>query len=401
MPIISRFRVAVNRLALKFLQFPRPFILSGPGSSLALCREIAGTGVRRLMLVTDRPLFELGLVKPAIEVLSAAGITVETFCEVEPDPGYEVVLNGVERLKRFGADAVLAIGGGSSLDCAKAIVHCHANDAHPSKLTGLWLYAPPRKRGLPLYAVPTTAGTGSEVTIVSVVSDKQAKIKHPIIDPKLVPAMVALDPQLMVGLPPHITAPTGMDALTHAVEAYLSSLAEPETERLARAATATIVSQLPRAHADGRDLEARGRMAIASCMAGLAFTRAGVGYVHAIAHQLGALYHIPHGLANAMVMPHVLEFSKSHCAHRLADLARVSGLGRDGASDAELADAFIVHVRRMNASMAIPAVVKELRSEDFDTIIRNAFAEAHGTYGVPRYMDEAEARALLGKLLPA
>jgi alcohol dehydrogenase class IV len=142
-------------------------------------------------------------------------------------------------------------------------------------------------------------------------------------------------------------------------------------------------------------------MAIASCMAGLAFTRAGVGYVHAIAHQLGALYHIPHGLANAMVMPHVLEFSKSHCAHRLADLARVSGLGRDGASDAELADAFIVHVRRMNASMAIPAVVKELRSEDFDTIIRNAFAEAHGTYGVPRYMDEAEARALLGKLLPA
>jgi alcohol dehydrogenase class IV len=161
------------------------------------------------------------------------------------------------------------------------------------------------------------------------------------------------------------------------------------------------MSQLPRAYADGKDLEARGRMAIASCMAGLAFTRAGVGYVHAIAHQLGALYHIPHGLANAMVMPSVLDYSRSHCADRLADLARVSGLGREGAADAELADAFIARIRSLNASMAIPAVVRELRREDFDTIIRNAFAEAHGTYGVPRYLDDAAARALLEQLLPA
>jgi len=335
MPLISRIRVAVNRVALKILQFPRPFILSGADSSLALCREIAGSGVRRLMLVTDRPLFEMGIVNPALEALRQGGVTVETFCDVEPDPGYEVVLAGVDRLRQCGAEAVLAIGGGSSMDCAKAIVHCHANDAHPSKLAGLWLYALPRRRGLPLYAIPTTAGTGSEVTIVSVVSDKQARIKRTIIDPKLVPGMVALDPRLMAGLPRHITAPTGMDALTHAVEAYLSSLADPETDRLARAATAAIVSQLPRAYADGKDLEARGRMAIASCMAGLAFTRAGVGYVHAIAHQLGALYHIPHGLANAMVMPHVLDYSRSHCAGRLADLARVSGLAREGAAGGE------------------------------------------------------------------
>lgn len=400
MPLISRIRVAVNRVALKFLQFPRPLVLSGPDSSLALCREIAGSGVRRVMLVTDRPLFEMGLATPAIEALRQAGVAVETFSDVEPDPGYEVVLAGVDRLRRCGADAVLAIGGGSSMDCAKAIVHCHANQAHPSKLTGLWLYALPRKRGLPLYAIPTTAGTGSEVTIVSVVSDKQARVKRTLIDPKLVPGMVALDPRLMTGLPRHITAPTGMDALTHAVEAYLSSLADRETDALARAATAAITSALPRAYADGKDLEARGRMAIASCMAGLAFTRAGVGYVHAFAHQLGALYHIPHGLANAIVMPHVLDFSRSHCADRLADLARAAGLGREGATDGQLAEAFIAHVRAMNASMAIPEKVTELRREDFGTIIDNAFAEAHGTYGVPRYLDRAGAVGLLEKLLP-
>jgi alcohol dehydrogenase class IV len=390
----------MNRMVLKLLQFPRPFIFTGAGSSIDLCRAIASTGVRRVMLITDKPLFDLGIVNPASKALAAAGVSVEVFHDVVPDPGYEVVLGGVERLKRFGADAVLAIGGGSSIDCAKAILHCHANATHPAKLAGLWLYALPRKRGLPLYAVPTTSGTGSEVTIVAVVSDTRGKTKRAIIDPKLVPAMVALDPELMIGLPPHITAATGMDALTHAVEAYVSSLADAQTDALARAATATIVSQLPRAYANGRELEARERMAVASCMAGLAFTRAGVGYVHAIAHQLGGHYHVPHGLANAIVMPHVLDVSKAHCADRLADLARASGLGRDGATDAQLADDFIACIRRMNEAMGIPATVKALRREDFGAIIRSALAEAHGTYGVPRYLSRAEAHALLEKMLP-
>jgi len=400
MSLAGRARVAANRWALKLLQFPRPFILTGAGSSLALCREIANTGARRVMVITDKALFDLGIVAPACKALAEAGVTVEVFHDVVPDPAYDLVLAGVERLKRFGADAVLAIGGGSPIDCAKAILHCHANEAHPARLTGLWLYALPRRRGLPLYAAPTTAGTGSEVTIVSVVSDVQSRTKRPIIDPKLVPAMVALDPDLMVGLPPHITAATGMDALTHAVEAYVSSLADAQTDALARAAVATIVSQLPVAYANGRDLAARERMAIAACMAGLAFTRAGVGYVHAVAHQLGALYHLPHGLANAIVMPHVLDVSKGHCAGRLADLARTSGLAREGATDEALADAFIARIRAMNDAMGIPGKVKELRREDFVTIVRNAFAEAHGTYGVPRYLSKAEAHSLLEGMLP-
>jgi alcohol dehydrogenase class IV len=141
-------------------------------------------------------------------------------------------------------------------------------------------------------------------------------------------------------------------------------------------------------------------MAVASCMAGLAFTRAGVGYVHAIAHQLGGLYHVPHGLANAIVMPYVLDFSKPNCAHRLAELARISGIGDSGASDAELANAFIARIRKLNREMHIPESVKELKREDFDKIIDRALAEAHGTYGVPRYLTRADAKALLEKLLP-
>jgi alcohol dehydrogenase class IV len=398
--LISRLRCALNRLIVPLLKFPKPFTLVGPDASLTLCREIAGSGIQYLLLITDKPILKLGLIAPMLDALEQGGVIVEVFSEVEPDPGYETVMQGVMRLQASKVQAVLAVGGGSSIDCAKAIVLCHANACGPAKLTGLWLYALPRKKGLPFYAVPTTAGTGSEVTIAAVVSDKQAQVKYSIIDPKVTPAMVALDPKLTLGLPAFITAPTGMDALTHAVEAYVSTLAYAETDEMARMATASIVHSLPQAYANGTQIDARERMLVASCMAGMAFTRAGVGYIHAIAHQLGGLYHVPHGLANAIVMPHVLDFSKPRCTRRLAELARAAGLARPGASDATLADSFIEHIRHMNASMQIPAVVKELRREDFDTIIDRAFAEAHGTYGVPRYLSRFEARALLGKLLP-
>jgi alcohol dehydrogenase len=400
MNLIARIRVWIFSVVGPLLNFPKPFSFVGADASLSLAREIIGLGVKRVMVITDGPVYKLGIVNPVIAELQNGGITIEVYSEIEPDPGYELVLKGVDRLNSFRADAVLAVGGGSSIDGAKSILLCQANNCHPSKLAGVWLYSLPRKRGLPFFAIPTTAGTGSEVTIAAVVSDKQLQIKHAIIDPKVVPSMVALDPKLMTGLPPFITAPTGMDALTHAVEAFISTLATEETDALARMATASIVRNLPVAYSEGSNLEARERMSVASCMAGLAFTRAGVGYVHAIAHQLGGLYHVPHGLANAIVMPQILDFSKSHCAHRLADLARVAGIGKTGAGDAELADAFIAQIRKMNADMQIPQVVKELQRSDFDKIIDRAFAEAHGTYGVPRYMSRADATALLERLLP-
>lgn len=399
MYLISRLRVALNAMVLPFLGLPKPLSFAGPDSSLSLCRMITGSGVRRVMLVTDQALLRLGLAEPMLATLRNEGVTLEVFADVVPDPGYEVVLSGVERLRQCRAEAVLAVGGGSPIDCAKAILMSHANACHPAKLTGLWLYAAPRKKCLPFYAVPTTAGTGSEVTIAAVVSDRAAKVKRTLIDPKMVPTMIALDPRLTTGLPHLVTATTAMDALTHAVEAYLSTMATAETDQLARPAATAVLRNLPRVMREPGNLQARQDMLVASCMAGLAFTRAGVGYVHAFAHQLGGHYHLPHGLANAILLPAVLEFSKSHCAGRLADLARVAGIGADRDSDAQRADAFIAAIRALGAELQIPDRVAELKREDFEAIINHAFAEAHGTYGVPRYMTRDEARTLLTSLM--
>lgn len=401
MNTLSRLRVAANAAVMPLLNIPTPLAFTGPDASLTLCRVIAGTGVRRLMLITDEPLLKIGLLEPMLEALAAEGVSVEVFSEVKPDPDYAMVQAGVARLQASGAQAMLVVGGGSPMDCAKAINLSHANACHPSKLTGLWLYALPRKRGLPFYAVPTTAGSGSEVTMVAIVSDHAAQSKRSIVDPKTLPDMIALDPKLTTGLPPHITAPTGMDALTHAVEAYLSTMATVQTDAWALAAATLIARALPKVYADGSDLRSREDMLVGSTLAGMAFTRAGVGYVHALSHQIGAIYHLPHGWVNAIALPQVLEYSKPGCTPRLAALARAAGLGVGGQSDGELADAFIAQVRRLNAQMKIPRHFDALRSEDLDQIITNAFAEAHGTYGVPRYLDRRAARTLLQSLMPA
>jgi alcohol dehydrogenase class IV len=237
--------------------------------------------------------------------------------------------------------------------------------------------------------------------MAAVVSDERACVKISIIDPKLLPRSVALDPKLTLGLPPSVTAATGMDALTHAVEAYVSSMANDETDAWAIAATRLVVGHLEQAFREGRDVAAREAMLLGSYFAGMAFTRAGVGYVHAIAHQLGAQYHLPHGLANAIVLPYVLDYSRPRCTGRLAQLSRAAGLTSTDLGDDELAGAFLAKVRQLNEALSIPTTVEALRAEDFERIVDNAFAEAHGTYGVPRYLGRHDARSLLGKLLPA
>lgn len=396
----SRLRVAASAAVLPRLDIPTPLTFVGADSSLALCRTIASSGLKRVLVVTDKPLLSLGLADAMLATLRSGGMTVEVFSEVEPDPGFEVVLAGIDRLVAFGADGILAIGGGSPIDCAKAINLAHANDCHPSELAGLWLYAKSRQPGLPFYAVPTTAGTGSEVTMAAVISDKAAGVKLSIIDPKLLPTSVALDANLTLGLPPGATAATGMDALTHAVESFVSSLAYAETEGWAVTATRLIFGNLEAAYRDGRDIAAREAMLLGSYFAGMAFTRAGVGYVHAIAHQLGALYHLPHGLANAILLPFVLDASRPNCDVRLAQLARLVALPCEADDDETLATALIVRIRQLNAAMAIPTTVEALCEADFDRIIDAAFAEAHGTYGVPRYFERDDAVTLLRLLLP-
>ena len=391
---LHRLIMRVLRLLAKVINIPRPVLLTGAGSSLRLCDAVAQMGARHVLLVTDADLVSLGMPQPIVDALAGHGVETTIFDGVKPDPSYRQVERGVTVLKEAGCDAVLALGGGSPIDAAKMISVRATHDVALRKLVGFFKV---RKPPLPLYAVPTTAGTGSEVTVAAVISDPETHLKTPVIDPKLVPRMAALDPGLMTGLPKAITADTGMDALTHAVEAYLSRNATAETDSLALAAVRMIFDNLPRAYADGADLAAREAMALASCYAGLAFTRASVGYIHAVAHSFGAHYNTPHGRANAIVMPHVLELSKGPAARRMAELA--AALGHEAGSDAELADAFIADVRELAAKLDIPDRLASLKREDIPQIATEALREAHYNYPVPRYFSRAQCEQLLADLL--
>ncbi|HEX4885953.1 MAG TPA: iron-containing alcohol dehydrogenase, partial [Casimicrobiaceae bacterium] len=285
------------------LPIPQPVLLVGSGSSARLGQALAGFGHRKVMIVTDRVVAELGLPAALVEALRAGGTKHVVFDEITPDAPIPLIEKGIAFYERHRCDAIVAFGGGSPMDAAKTIALSVANRKHPRKLVGYFkgLRAP-----VPLYAVPTTAGTGSEVTVAAVISDPEHGKKLVIADTRLVPAMAALDPVLMLGLPRPVTAATGMDALTHAVEAFIGRWATPHSDRMALAAVGLIYGNLRKAYRRGHDVEARQQMALAATYAGLAFTRANVGYVHAIAHQLGGRYHVPHGLANAILLPVVL-----------------------------------------------------------------------------------------------
>ncbi len=391
--LVTRLRVRALGIATRLFPAPTPFMFTGPGSSGQLVRMIADRGARSVFVVTDATLLELKVVDPVLVALDEAGIKVHVFSDVEPDPSMDVVMAGVALLRESRADAVLAVGGGSPIDAAKAMIACRATGCSPDALNG---YFKVRGAVAPFFAIPTTAGTGSEVTVVSVVSDSAAKRKFAIVDNKLVPVAIALDPNLMIGLPPGVTAGTGMDALTHAVESYLSTLGTPATRAQSLAATRAIVRDLPRVYEDGRDIAARQRVAVASCQAGLAFTKASVGYVHAISHQIGAQYHLPHGYVNAVLLPYVLEFYLDKAARPMAELARACGLGEAGDDERTLARAFIAQIRRLNTQMDIPATLDRVSVVDIPEIVRRALAEAHGTYPVPKYMSNADCDAVVG-----
>jgi alcohol dehydrogenase class IV len=390
---IARLRVRGLGMATRLFRAPTPFMFTGPGSSAQLVGMIADCGARSVFVVTDAVLLKLKVVDPVLAALDEAGLKVYVFSEVEPDPAMDQVMAGVAQLRESRADAVLAVGGGSPIDAAKAMIACHANGCRPDALEG---YFKVRGAVTPFFAIPTTAGTGSEVTVVSVVSDPAAKRKFAIVDNKLVPVAIALDPNLMVGLPPAITAATGMDALTHAVESYVSTIGTPATRALSVAATRAIVRDLPRVYDDGRDIAARQTLAVASCQAGLAFTKASVGYVHAISHQVGAQYHLPHGYVNAVLLPYVLEFYVDTAARPMAELARACGLGVAGDDERTLALAFIAEIRRLNTRMDIPATLDGVDVADIPELVRRALAEAHGTYPVPKYMSNADCDAVVG-----
>src|SRR5512147_408612 len=301
--LVKPFQWPVSRL----VAIPRPTALVGAGSALRLCHTIGQFGFQRVMIVTDAVLVKLGLIEPIRRALVEQGIDVAVHDGITPDPTYPVLQAGYEAVRKHRSNAILAVGGGSAIDAAKVIGAMAVTGKSPAKLIGMLKVSKPM---LPLFAIPTTAGTGSEVTVAAVVTDPVKHSKSAVIDPKLVPLATALDPALMQGMPPQITAATGMDALTHAVEAHMNRWPHAETPLHCRSAVRMIFANLPRAYADGTDLEARESMALASFNAGLAFTKAYVGYVHAFSHKVGGMYGVPHGLANAIILPYVLDFLK-------------------------------------------------------------------------------------------
>lgn len=389
---------AVFKATATILPYPVPGLLTGPGSVKQLAENISVRGLKRVLLVTDKDLMGLGLPNAFLASLAEHGIAYTVFDGVQPNPTIENVEAGVRAYKQNGCNAIVAFGGGSPMDCAKTIGARLSNPfLSVRRMEGYFRVLLPLP---PFFAVPTTAGTGSEVTIVAVITDAASHRKFVITDLKLTPKLAVLDPELMVGLPPHITAATGMDALTHAVEAYVGVSGTPFTDNNAERAVRLIFEHLEEAYQNGKNLEARYQMALASYCGGAAFTRAYIGYVHAIAHNMGGLYGVPHGLANAIILPKVLRFSLHEAQGKLAALARIVNLGAPGDSEEALAVKFIEAIEGMNERMQIPTTIAELQASDIPLIAKRALAEAHPDYPVPRIMTRAECEALVRDLLP-
>jgi alcohol dehydrogenase class IV len=384
-------------LAVRMVPVPQPTLLVGAGSSVRLGQVIGAFAHEKILLVTDAVVLKLGLAKGLMDALKASGTDFVVFDEITPDAPIAVVEKGIEEYQSEHCDAIVAFGGGSVMDAAKAIGQSVANERHPRDLVG---YFRGWKGPPPMYAVPTTAGTGSEVTVAAVISDPENHKKLVIADSRLVPRMAALDPSLMTGLPKPITAATGMDALTHAVEAYIGNWGTEFTDSMALAAVSMIYENLPLAYANGKNLAAREQMALASAYAGMAFTRANVGNVHAIAHQLGGRYHTPHGLANAILLPVVLRYSSDAIEPKLAMLAQRAGLAGKGDSESRLAQKFLDSVEAMNRKLGIPKTLDALREKDIPGLAAAACWEADTNYPVPRAMSQSDCEALLRELLP-
>lgn len=384
----------VMKVMLYFLDWSEPQLLTGPGSIRKLPSVIKEKGIGKVMVVTDKGLMSLNLLDGLFEELDKAGISYVVYDGVQPNPSIENIEEAREMFVSNGCEAMIAFGGGSPMDCAKAAC---ARVVRPNKTI-------PQMRGVlkvmrklpPFFAVPTTAGTGSETTVAAVVSNTQTHEKYAINDPCLRPKFAVLDPELTTGLPQKITSTTGLDALTHAVEAYIGKSNTRETEDYAEKATKLIFENLETCYNDGQNIEARGQMLLASFYAGMAFTRAYVGYVHAIAHNLGGMYGIPHGLANSVILPVVLEEYGSTIYPRLAKLAEIVGI--NGQTEEELAKGFIAEIKAMNERMAIPTTFEQIKEEDIPTIVERAMKEAHPLYPTPVIFDADRLAQIVRKL---
>lgn len=376
---------AVLRAALPVLPYREPQVFHSCGELSTVFQK---ENIRRVLIVTDAGIVRSGIAAQLEAVLDEDDISYAVYDQTRPNPTVVNVELALSLYRRYRCQALIAIGGGSSMDCAKAVGARLARPGTPlGKLKGTLRILRP----LPtLIAIPTTAGTGSETTLAAVITDTQAQHKYVMNDFVLIPKYAVLDARLTLSLPPHLTATTGMDALTHAVEAYIGRSTTRQTRQEALEATRLVFANVERAYRNGKDYEARSNMLTAAYRAGIAFSRSYVGYVHAVAHSLGGQYNIPHGLANAVLLPYVLESYGSYIHRKLHDLAVAAGVASPQEEDAIAAAKFIRAIRQLNARMGIPETLEGIRPEDIPVMAAHAEKEANPLYPVPRLMTREE-----------
>ncbi len=368
----------VFRIAIPILPYREPKILK---NNSELTKVLLDNAVKNVLLVTDAGLTKLGLYTELVKEIKSAQINVVIYDKTVANPTTKNVDEALSLYKNNNCNAIIAFGGGSPMDCAKATGARVARPNKPlSKMKGILKV---NKRIPLLVAVPTTAGTGSETTLAAVITDSETRHKYAINDFPLIPRYAMLDPNLTVGLPPFVTATTGMDALTHAIEAYIGRSTTKKTRADALKATKLVFENLYTAYTDGKNIKARENMLIAAYHAGLAFTKSYVGYVHAVAHSLGGKYNVAHGLANAIILPYVLKMYGRKIYKKLWQMGAYAGLFDKSTSYEVGAKMFIEKIEDLNKSMNIGTRIDEIQKEDIPTLARTAEKEANPLYPVP------------------
>ncbi|PKG55896.1 MULTISPECIES: iron-containing alcohol dehydrogenase [unclassified Shewanella] len=353
-----------------------PMSMMGPDAIKQLGSELQARNFKKALIVTDKALVDIKLVDRLTDELSAHDIAFAIFDGVQPNPTEKNIEQGLEILKIQDCDFVVSFGGGSSHDCAKGIALVAANGGHIRDYSkGVHLSAKPQ---LPLVTVNTTAGTAAEMTIFAIVTNEEDETKYPIVDKNLTPIIAVNDSELMVAMPKFLTAATGMDALTHAIEAYVSTAATPITDASAIKAIELISMNLQQAVDNGEDRAARDAMQYGEYLAGMAFSNASLGYVHSMAHQLGGVYDLVHGLCNAILLPYVSRFNAVVSSERFADVAKAMGVDTTGMNAADAAEAGIVEIERLSASVGTAQKLADLgvKQDKLEFMAINALNDA-------------------------
>lgn len=370
----------------------------GPGSIQVIPGEVGRRGFKKALVVTDKDLVKFGVVKKVTDVLESAGIPCQVYDNVKQNPTIENVQTGVETFKQSQADFIITIGGGSSIDTAKAI-GIIINNPEFADVRSLEGVADTKNKSVPVIAIPTTAGTAAEVTINYVITDEANVKKMVCVDPNDIPIMAVVDPELMVSMPKGLTAATGMDALTHAIEGYITKGAWEMTDMFELKAISLIAKHLEQAVYFPSDMEARNGMALAQYIAGMGFSNVGLGIVHSMAHPLGAYYDTPHGVANALLLPYVMEYNAPATGEKYREVARAMGVANvDTMSQEEYRKAAVEAVIKLSKAIDIPQKLSEIgvKEEDLKRLAASAFADVC-TPGNPRDTSEEEIYAIYQK----